>query len=1487
MMEKRRQEWMRGDSTPSTATGSLAQEAVTHCLATYQATAALFEASAMNSTPLHFPAISAIPGPVSARSLSLDHLLSLSPNFKPVPRISTFKRAKLNPSDLEKYDAAGVPIIVEDLHKHPRWPREFDADWFKSHGPSKISVRNVIDGTDKTVPTSEFIDTCRAASPFRTEDERERLYGKDVDCPKEWRQSLGQIIPEPLQPESTYDLLANQPFKGRVETLMCYVGISDTYTPCHKDLCASSGQNLMCYTENDGSSLWFMTAGGDVFKATSYFHQIEKELDHENHFISVDQLSRAPFTVYIAEQTLGDLVLVPSRSCHQVLNRGGITIKTSWSRMTLHGLITAYYHELPIYQRVCRPETYRIKHTIYHTLKNTIDKLKNGSQGERRRRAKTKSIAKPVARLWNSLQSLLEAYNDILSDEAYHPIVASKPSFNLTSLGLFSSARDDTEDRITCDFCGADIFQSFFECGSCVENPGQVTVGYGCVVCPRCYIEGRTCRCGSMTPVQCRSFEELLQVRTEAFELLTGHDAKQASIKEEFDKPGVFTAACLRNQINNINVTRRCSTQGGVHEVKKFDSLYCGDCHRTYCFQHLLAKYDIHAVDAMLYYGSPDKQLYHKFHGSNISTSKTELVLQKFAESITCGSRPDLRYQRYHIVSFHKKCLPASHFVRCGYYDDGWDNKEQYACSYDKAFHDSVPSSPLTSISEYEGLIEPITLEPLPNVQETAAEAPSPNSRKRKYWIVDYVDVPSLQSISKYKRFCNARRDRSEAESRPPPDVQLSNSSLPCPVSRDDGSAVPSMSNSIINATTEQASVDEPAPRNAKGDSSVEVTNVSVSMNVDEEQQPQGNGEDILANLNEYRTSEAEKWLANGSHNETGRDLAKDIARKHGPNLRSKKAAGTQNLAEMKSVTRNNADSHNEVNSEVAEDPKPSSTLNRDVLDKDSVEPHLTDDSDTAVASRASQLPELLQTSQINSASSHPAGSMENVLSGGRRTNSRQRSSSPSVESVVEQLRPPRRPRRDREASAQRRTNYRRDQLMISTHSEPNCAPAVAEALTSALNHNASPPNRKQKKAFVTAQRDDHLPAPMPERPSQEDQPSPDDYKKRIHELESMVAGLQDKIRQSEDQPHNTPALDKKTIHDQHQRDDTFRAQAYPSEDQPQPSLSQALIQEQERKLHDLESRLAAVETGRQSKQIFDELHTTNALLQRAISNTQSFPAVSPQVYLTPIAVGNSESGLNSFRMPNESYNYRGNHAGNPRCRPREPVFHPGRFPFHPTEPIRRYPHNNAPRPGYGMRQPHGYSNNNHNYNYRSYFRPGWQRRQQTHGESYNRGRDFDNSPRYGTKDNSAYHERDQPVGTIELRHRIRQPSQSVGPSDAYRHAEFPEIGSSDLQRYERVDTPPFEAIAGTSSNAETHTPLSRHSSAPPSPERDELHDHVEESHQDARHSLRTENNETHMEWEDEYAQEDRDGDGNVSGNHQTSNVAGAVFGDIDNPWTS
>ena len=106
---------------------------------------------------------------------------------------------------------------------------------------------------------------------------------------------------------------------------MCYLGISDTFTLAHKDLCSSFGQNLMCHAADGASAFWFMTAMGKLYKdePALYFHdKLGVELDHEHHMATVEELAHALFGVYVAEQCKGDLVLMlpPTRAAPVVPN---------------------------------------------------------------------------------------------------------------------------------------------------------------------------------------------------------------------------------------------------------------------------------------------------------------------------------------------------------------------------------------------------------------------------------------------------------------------------------------------------------------------------------------------------------------------------------------------------------------------------------------------------------------------------------------------------------------------------------------------------------------------------------------------------------------------------------------------------------------------------------------------------------------------------------------------------------------------------------------------------------------------------------------------------------------------------------------------------------------------------------------------------------------------------------------------------------------
>lgn len=101
----------------------------------------------------------------------------------------------------------------------------------------------------------------------------------------------------------------------------------------------------------------------------------------------------------------------------------------------------------------------------------------------------------------------------------------AKPSLRATA----SQHMDEPEatGNFACDFCGADIFQGFFECVECQPIHSEVLdsdrleeYGDGLLICPPCYAEGRTCGCERMAPRQCRPFRDLLQDRNNAVTVL-------------------------------------------------------------------------------------------------------------------------------------------------------------------------------------------------------------------------------------------------------------------------------------------------------------------------------------------------------------------------------------------------------------------------------------------------------------------------------------------------------------------------------------------------------------------------------------------------------------------------------------------------------------------------------------------------------------------------------------------------------------------------------------------------------------------------------------------------------------------------------------------------------------------------------------------------------------------------------------------------------
>ncbi|KAI0748095.1 hypothetical protein C8Q80DRAFT_1270539 [Daedaleopsis nitida] len=502
---------------------------------------------------------------LTCRGWSITAFCDSYKNFQPVRRIS----ALIPPSELQEalhnHDSTGEPLIIEDWHKHPQWREGLvSMEWLlENRGNKEIHVRNVHNRKDTTMSLNQFVETSRAQDVYNVPGESERLYWKDGECPLPWKEWLQATLPPSILPGCANDLLRHMEPSEAVESLLCYLGIGDTYTPAHKDLCASSGHNLMCFSENDGSSFWFMTATASAPNAAEYFQKkLGQELDWETHVTTVEEFGQAPFTVYVAEQKVGDLVLVPSRSVHQVVNRGGLAMKTSWSRMTLDNLKAAYRSELPM---VCRLEQYRVKTVLYRSMLCYTEELEGilasaapklpmedhePSEGDGETATPSQPIQHSKA---ERLHSLIRLFDEVLCEE-YHaghrnlrhvpPQRTIDQSQPLQPIPASESLAGKDPERtsssnLACDFCGADIFQSFFECRTCrasdQDDEAELQIGDGLLVCPGCYVEGRTCDCEEMEPIQCRPFRVLLQDRNRAakavFEVLPSGRSQRSKKK--------------------------------------------------------------------------------------------------------------------------------------------------------------------------------------------------------------------------------------------------------------------------------------------------------------------------------------------------------------------------------------------------------------------------------------------------------------------------------------------------------------------------------------------------------------------------------------------------------------------------------------------------------------------------------------------------------------------------------------------------------------------------------------------------------------------------------------------------------------------------------------------------------------------------------------------------------------------------------------------
>jgi hypothetical protein len=215
--------------------------------------------------------------------------------------------------------------------------------------------------------------------------------------------------------------------------------------------------------------------------------------------------------------------------------------------------------------RVCRKEVYRCKLLTVWTLRRLTKDVRRAQPSQNTLEHDSLDLldTQELTSKIGDLKTLLDLYERILVEEYSPEHAKMKTPSDL--LGGFAETQWQApeaetqdgdrelrgEDAPVCDFCGCDIFQSYFVCRR--ESCGSPQFYNGKVdVCVGCYVEGRSCNCKVMEPIQQRNFEKLLDIRDKAVEALEKRgetwreNAGERWIKR-IEHPRLFKAALKLN----------------------------------------------------------------------------------------------------------------------------------------------------------------------------------------------------------------------------------------------------------------------------------------------------------------------------------------------------------------------------------------------------------------------------------------------------------------------------------------------------------------------------------------------------------------------------------------------------------------------------------------------------------------------------------------------------------------------------------------------------------------------------------------------------------------------------------------------------------------------------------------------------------------------------------------------------------------------------
>ncbi|KAK5226474.1 hypothetical protein LTR47_009152 [Exophiala xenobiotica] len=463
----------------------------------------------------------------------------------------------------------GLPFVIADFDKLETWPA---ADTRQGSQPGfgierlielstkkNIPIRNCSTGRDLSFTLKKFADSARQSYP-----EFQNLYARDLQCPQEWLEQCCKILPAELQWGGRLDLFQWLPQCARSEVMMAYVGSEGSSSGFHR--CFSSTVALNLLVESDDRPVVCIGTDFDSQTKCDSFISARGASPHLDWLnVGTQELLEADFPLYVYDQRVGDLVLFPPATAHQIWNPSTLSAKLVWNILHPLSLEVGFQCVQVPFNRLCHPDVARTNLSLACAMLSLLqDNL---------------SVTNASLPLPPDLPLLSRLFRQMVHDES----IDSQPVTPISLVPIQAGT------IATCNFCSTAIWNRHVRCTVCTDFD----------LCLLCYLNGRSCEhAQSYAWAELVPAEQCTRVLNRAREIL-GFQPEEPRVLDRCKTIGTAVNDLIRAKTSAS--TRLCHLCRIDHQEWK--GRRCDKCTAFFCYRGLFRHFDQYPPDVLRHKG--------------------------------------------------------------------------------------------------------------------------------------------------------------------------------------------------------------------------------------------------------------------------------------------------------------------------------------------------------------------------------------------------------------------------------------------------------------------------------------------------------------------------------------------------------------------------------------------------------------------------------------------------------------------------------------------------------------------------------------------------------------------------------------------------------------------------------------------------------------------------------------------------------------------